>query len=68
MKKILPITFWICLISSSIAGSASAQRFESDNGGGTDTNSLIAAHFPDPDVIRPLIFFDSLIETQTEAK
>lgn len=39
-----------CLILSSF--SARAQKQQSDNGDGTYTNPVIAADFPDPDVIR----------------
>ena len=34
-----------------IATTAPAQKYSSDNGDGTYTNPLIAADFPDPDVI-----------------
>ena len=39
------------LLSLSLSGNAFAQKMHSDNGDGTYTNPVIAADFPDPDVI-----------------
>lgn len=47
MKKTPAILMLFILINSNII----AQRFHSDNGDGTYTNPVIAADFPDPDVI-----------------
>jgi len=43
--------FCICLISLVTLTSAVAQKMQSDNGDGTYTNPVIAADFPDPDVL-----------------
>jgi len=40
------------LFSLAVSGNALAQKIHSDNGDGTYTNPVIAADFPDPDVIR----------------
>ncbi|MDP4149453.1 MAG: glycoside hydrolase 43 family protein [Bacteroidota bacterium] len=47
-----PIFLWLCLLAAVPAASLQAQKTHSDNGDGTYTNPLIAADFPDPDVIR----------------
>jgi beta-xylosidase len=52
MKSALSILLWLCLLSTFPATGLHAQKTQSDNGDGTYTNPLIAADFPDPDVIR----------------
>ncbi|MCG6958335.1 glycoside hydrolase 43 family protein [bacterium BMS3Abin03] len=49
MKRIIVTPVAILLFISSI--NILAQKFQSDNGDGTYTNPVIAADFPDPDVI-----------------
>ncbi len=43
---------YLCLISILPFTNSTAQKMHSDNGNGTYTNPVIAADFPDPDVIR----------------
>ena len=50
MKRFTIAAVLILLFVSSI--NILAQKFCSDNGDGTYTNPVIAADFPDPDVIR----------------
>src|SRR5688572_33148120 len=50
-KRMLNRFFWGCLILSTTFFKVNAQKLHSDNGDGTYTNPLIAADFPDPDVI-----------------
>lgn len=50
MKKSLVVSISILLLVTSI--DMPAQKFRSDNGDGTYTNPVLAADFPDPDVIR----------------
>jgi beta-xylosidase len=50
MKKRFSVLLTAFLLTTSLA--ALAQKLHSDNGNGTYTNPLIAADFPDPDVIR----------------
>ncbi|HTX98395.1 MAG TPA: family 43 glycosylhydrolase, partial [Bacteroidota bacterium] len=49
MKNHLVAAMLVCLACST---NAVAQKMQSDNGDGTFTNPVIAADFPDPDVIR----------------
>jgi beta-xylosidase len=49
MKKIITV---ILLLSVVLLANSFAQKYQSDNGDGTFTNPVIAADFPDPDVIR----------------
>jgi beta-xylosidase len=49
MKRNFIVTILILLTASSL--NVFAQKFQSDNGDGTYTNPVIAADFPDPDVI-----------------
>jgi beta-xylosidase len=51
--KRFPITcaMWVILIAAAPLTNALAQKMQSDNGDGTFTNPVIAADFPDPDVI-----------------
>lgn len=49
MKKNLVVSLWV--LAQAISLTLPAQKFHSDNGDGTYTNPLIAADFPDPDVI-----------------
>lgn len=49
MKKIIILLVTLSLV---VVLGVSAQKFHSDNHDGTYTNPLIAADFPDPDVIR----------------
>src|SRR4026208_1951531 len=51
MKMMLNRFFWLSLLSSISFGGTKAQKMQSDNGDGTYTNPVIAADFPDPDVI-----------------
>ena len=51
-KKMLNTFFGGYLILSTIFFKVNAQKLHSDNGDGTYTNPVIAADFPDPDVIR----------------
>ena len=51
MKMMLNRFFWLSLLSSILFGGTKAQKMRSDNGNGTYTNPVIAADFPDPDVI-----------------
>jgi beta-xylosidase len=51
MQKILKIGFYLYLISIIPFTVLTAQKMHSDNGDGTYTNPVIAADFPDPDVI-----------------
>ena len=44
-------TFFLCLILFVSVTGSNAQKTHSDNGDGTYTNPVIAADFPDPDVI-----------------
>lgn len=52
LKRIYRWTLFLCLISIIPLSSSTAQKLHSDNGNGTYTNPIIAADFPDPDVIR----------------
>lgn len=52
MKKMLQLSFHFFLLSLLPLAYVSAQKMQSDNGDGTYTNPVIAADFPDPDVIR----------------
>lgn len=52
MKNPMKIGQWLCLVFICICTSVTAQKLHSDNGDGTFTNPVIAADFPDPDVIR----------------
>jgi len=52
MKNILTYFIYLCLISILPCVGLDAQKLHSDNGDGTYTNPVIAADFPDPDVIR----------------
>jgi len=45
-----PILVFLFIISA-LASAAQSQKHQSDNGDGTYTNPLIAADFPDPDVV-----------------
>ena len=49
MKKFITVALMLMIIFST---KMLAQKFYSDNGDGTFTNPVIAADFPDPDVIR----------------
>lgn len=51
MKNINKFGLVLCLLFSLSGLVASAQKTHSDNGDGTYTNPVIAADFPDPDVI-----------------
>lgn len=51
MNKKLIVCFYLLLLSVLSAVNISAQKLHSDNGNGTFTNPVIAADFPDPDVI-----------------
>lgn len=52
MNKTLQLFFYFYLISIIPFARLTAQKLYSDNGDGTYTNPVIAADFPDPDVIR----------------
>ncbi len=52
MRSILITAFLVCIISFLSCFSLHAQKNHSDNADGTYTNPVIAADFPDPDVIR----------------
>ncbi|MFZ0454989.1 MAG: glycoside hydrolase 43 family protein [Ignavibacteriaceae bacterium] len=52
MKSILTFIIYLYLISIIPFSDLTAQKMHSDNGDGTYTNPVIAADFPDPDVIR----------------
>ena len=52
MKNILLFFIYISLVSLIPFTDSVAQKLYSDNGDGTYTNPVIAADFPDPDVIR----------------
>jgi len=51
MKNIIKLGIYLCLISIIPFTGLIAQKFQSDNGDGTYTNPVVAADFPDPDVI-----------------
>jgi beta-xylosidase len=51
MKKKLTLVIYFFLLSSLPFANVFAQKLHSDNGDGTYTNPVIAADFPDPDVI-----------------
>lgn len=51
MKYLLSIFFYFFLLSILPFVNSHAQKMQSDNGDGTYTNPVIAADFPDPDVI-----------------
>lgn len=53
-RRRIPVTHALCLCLVTIIPFTSlhAQKLHSDNGDGTYTNPVIAADFPDPDVIR----------------
>jgi len=51
MKKILKHAYYLYLISIISLTDLTAQKMHSDNDDGTFTNPVIAADFPDPDVI-----------------
>lgn len=52
LKRIYRWALFLCLISIIPFSRSIAQKLHSDNGDGTYTNPVIAADFPDPDVIR----------------
>ena len=52
LKKIQKIIFRILFLSFYVSSNVTAQQMQSDNDDGTYTNPVIAADFPDPDVIR----------------
>ena len=51
MKSIVKVFANILLIGLIASSSVNAQKMQGDNGNGTYTNPVIAADFPDPDVI-----------------
>ncbi|MFO7447381.1 MAG: glycoside hydrolase 43 family protein [Ignavibacteriaceae bacterium] len=52
MKNLVKLCLLFYFISVVPSGVLTAQKLHSDNGDGTFTNPVIAADFPDPDVIR----------------